>query len=144
MSVVIYQALSDHDIADCFKIRREVFIEGQGVPEEEERDSFDKISDHYILRTNGIASGTARIRYIANKAKIERVAILSEYQSRGLGKTLMEHLIKTIRDFDKVKIIALGSQMHAIPFYENLGFSVCGNEYIDASIRHKDMQLNLS
>ena len=110
MNVVIYQALSDHDISDCFKIRREVFIEGQGVPEEEERDSFDKISDHYILRTNGIASGTARIRYIANKAKI----------------------------------IALGSQMHAIPFYENLGFSVCGNEYIDAGIRHKDMQLNLS
>ncbi|WPY00233.1 GNAT family N-acetyltransferase [Candidatus Trichorickettsia mobilis] len=144
MNILIHKILPGQDIEECLKIRRKVFIEGQNVPEEEELDGLDHDSDHYIIRLNDVTSGTARIRYIQNKAKIERVAILTEYQGQGLGKKLMEYLIKAIRDSSKVKIAILGAQTHAIPFYENLGFSICSDEYIEAGIPHRDMQIILN
>jgi predicted GNAT family N-acyltransferase len=144
MNILIHKILPGQDIEECLKIRRKVFIEGQNVPEEEELDGLDCDSDHYIIRLNDVASGTARIRYIQNKAKIERVAILTEYQGQGLGKKLMEYLIKVIRDSSKVKMAILGAQTHAIPFYENFGFSICSDEYIEAGIPHRDMQIILN
>ncbi|WP_316353373.1 GNAT family N-acetyltransferase [Candidatus Trichorickettsia mobilis] len=144
MNILIYKILPDQDIEECLKIRRKVFIEGQNVLEEEELDGLDCDGDHYIIRLDDFVSGTARIRYIQNKAKIERVAILTEYQGQGLGRRLMEYLLKEIRNSDKVKIATLGAQTHAIPFYENLGFTICSDEYIEAGIPHKDMQIILS
>ena len=37
----------------------------------------------------------------------------------------------------------LGSQTHAIGFYERLGFTATGPEYMDAGIPHRDMTLAL-
>lgn len=37
----------------------------------------------------------------------------------------------------------LGSQTHAIGFYEKLGFAAEGPEYDDAGIPHRDMTLRL-
>ena len=33
----------------------------------------------------------------------------------------------------------LGAQTHAIGFYEKLGFTAFGPEYLDAGIPHRDM-----
>ena len=38
-----------------------------------------------------------------------------------------------------VREVALGSQTHAIGFYERLGFRAHGPEYDDAGIPHRDM-----
>ena len=44
------------------------------------------------------------------------------------------------RGFSRAK---LGSQVHAIPFYEALGFTAEGPVYDDAGIPHRDMSLAL-
>lgn len=141
MQITIHKVISEQDIKDCFSIRRKVFIEGQNVPAELEIDGLDGEADHYLLKVDGAAAGTARVRFIKNKAKIERVAILSHFQGKGLGKKLMEHIIADIKKSEKVAIIALSSQVLAIPFYVPFGFKVVSDEYLDAGITHQDMEV---
>ena len=85
MTLFIKKACSDVEIKQCMKIRFTVFVEGQHVPIHEELDGKDAASDHYLLLCNGYPSGVARVRYVEAFAKIERVAILDEYQGRGFG-----------------------------------------------------------
>lgn len=129
------------DIQHCLTIRHQVFVEGQNVPLHEEVDGLDSICEHYLLFFNQLPVGTTRVRYIDNTAKIERVAILEDFQGQGLGCQLMKYILDDIRQLCHVKKAKLGAQTHAIPFYEKLGFIVCGKEYLDAQIPHKDMQL---
>jgi predicted GNAT family N-acyltransferase len=125
----------------CQAIRHQVFVEGQKVPPHEEVDGKDSSSDHYLLLHNQQPAGTARVRYLEDFAKIERVAILNAYQGQGLGQILMNFIIDDIRQNHQVKKAKLGSQTQALPFYEKLGFVICSDEYLDAGIPHKDMQL---
>lgn len=143
MQITITKIISEQDRKDCFHIRRKVFIEGQNVPEELEIDGLDSAADQYLLKVDGAAAGTARVRFIENKAKVERVAILSHFQGKGLGKKLMEYIIADIKKSEKIEIIALSSQVLAIPFYLSFGFKVVSDEYPDAGIAHQDMEVTV-
>ncbi len=140
MNIYIKQATATNEIAICMAIRKKVFVEGQKVPLDLEIENDDE-AQHYLLLLNGIPTGAARIRYFKDKAKIERVAILDEFQGQGLGKKLMEFLIQKISESKKVKTATLGAQIHAINFYEKLGFKICSEEYLDAGISHKEMSI---
>lgn len=139
--LLVKKAVSNDDIQACLEIRFKVFVDGQHVPKEEELDGKDADSVHYLLLNHQQPVGVARVRYLGDIAKIERVAILDEYQGRGLGREIMLFILSDLKHQSTVKIVKLGSQTHAIPFYEKLGFVVCGGEYMDAGIPHQDMQL---
>jgi predicted GNAT family N-acyltransferase len=129
------------DIQMCLAIRYQVFVKGQNVPIEEEEDGLDAGCEHYLLFLNQLPVGTARVRYVKDSAKIERVSILEAYQKQGLGYTLMNAIIEDIKQNHPVSSAKLESQSHAIPFYEQFGFVVCSGEYLDAGIPHKNMRL---
>lgn len=141
--VWIKKVSEDTDIKICLSIRYQVFVEGQNVSVHQEVDGLDPNSEHYLLFFNHLPVGTARVRFSEDFAKIERVAILESYQGQGLGHMLMNFIIEDIRQNYRVKKAKLGAQSYAIPFYEKLGFLVCSNEYLDAEIAHKDMQIKL-
>lgn len=142
MKVVIEKLdFKNKHIQYCLDIRNKVFVEGQGVPFTEEVDGKDPECDHFLLLTDNKPTGTARIRYAENTAKIERVAILDTYRGMNLGRKLMEAILEDIGKNPSLKKAVLGSQTHAIPFYTKLGFEICSDEYMDAGIPHKDMQL---
>lgn len=141
---VLVKRISDmSDIQICLTIRHQVFVEGQNVPLCEEIDGLDSSSAHYLLSLNQLPVGTARVRYMEDFAKIERVAILEAHQGQGLGHALMNFIIEDIQQNHLVKKAKLGAQTYAIPFYEKLGFIICSDEYLDAGIAHKDMELKL-
>lgn len=137
----IQKVVSDEDLQKCLNIRLKVFVEGQRVPIEEEVDGKDAESEHYLLFVNEEPVGVARVRHVEDFSKIERVAILDKYQGRGLGHEIMKFILSDLRSHSTAKKVKLSSQTYAIPFYEKLGFMVCSDEYIDADISHKDMQL---
>jgi predicted GNAT family N-acyltransferase len=143
MMVSIKKVSSQHELQECLSIRHEVFVKGQNVPLEEELDGKDEGSEHYLLKVDTQPVGVARVRYINDYAKIERVAILDSFQNQGLGKKLMLAIIKDLEKQMHLKSAHLSSQTHAVSFYENLGFTVCSEEYLDAGIPHKDMQHQL-
>ena len=128
---------------DAIKIRYEVFVDEQNVPEDLEIDELEDQSHHLVLYENGTPIGTARIYHVSdNLYKMQRVAILKNKRGQGNGGKLIEAIELKVQHLQGQKI-TLGAQLHALPFYEKLGYLVEGPEFIDAGIPHREMTKTL-
>jgi predicted GNAT family N-acyltransferase len=122
------------------RIRRRVFIEEQAVPEELEWDELDATARHYCLCVAGEVVGTARlVLKERGVGKIGRVAVLRELRGAGGGAALMRHVMVDAGAFGCGELV-LDAQVYVIPFYERLGFTAEGEEFLDAGIPHRRMR----
>lgn len=131
------------DIDACLALRRTVFIEEQQVPEDIEMDGEEDICTHFLATLDGVPVGAARLKYLKSYAKLQRVCVLREHRGKHIGAELMKFMIDHVRAEGKVASARLGSQVHALAFYEKLGFQVISDEYFDAGIPHREMELPL-
>ena len=122
---------------DAKFIRKQVFIIEQNIPEEEEWDDQDMISDHFVVYDQNQPIATARL--LQNNS-VGRVAVLKAYRGQGIGRMIMLEIIRQAHQQDR-KFLHLSSQVHAISFYEKLGFSIQGDAYDECGIPHIKMQL---
>lgn len=127
------------DIDTCRALRRAVFIDEQGIREEDEWDDLDAQAIHLLAFQDGAPVGTARILTQGEVGKIGRVCVLPAARGTGLGRKLIRAGIDVLRARPGLTIVKLGAQTHAIGFYEGLGFVVDGPIYDDAGIPHRDM-----
>ena len=127
----------------CFALRHQVFVDEQGVPVEEELDELDAEATHILATKDGVPVGTARVVYQDEIAKIGRVCVLKSTRGTGLGADLINAAVQLAKDKSGITKAKLGAQLHALGFYEKLGFSVYGPVYLDAGIEHRDMVLAL-
>jgi len=128
----------------CRRLRREVFVEEQGVPEEEEWDGRDGEALHFLAIRDKTPVGTARLRMLPDGvAKVERVAVRRDLRGRGVGRLLMEAVERRARQLG-AREAALGAQVTAIPFYQRLGWTAEGPVFLDAGIPHRRMRKVLS
>ncbi|MDP6605647.1 MAG: GNAT family N-acetyltransferase [Dehalococcoidia bacterium] len=147
ISLVTTQA----ELNECLLVRRAVFIREQGVTEEEEIDEHDgdpatvTSALHVLGRVEGFPSATGRLLldYPAGEnAHIGRVAVMQQLRGRGYGRAVMEALQAQARERD-IAGITLDAQLHAISFYEGLGYVARGDVFLDAGIKHRSMDLAL-
>lgn len=131
------------DIAACRALRRVVFIDEQGVPEADELDDKDGEAIHLLATDAGRPVGTARLLLMGKTGKIGRVCVLKEMRGTGLGAALIRAAVDRLRQIDGIATVKLGAQVHALGFYEKLGFTAFGPVYDDAGIPHRDMALTL-
>ena len=125
----------------AFQIRKQVFIEEQGVPEEMELDEFDPLSQHALAYVNTLCVGTARlVNANRHQAQIGRMAVLSPYRKQGIGSALLTRFICLAKE-EGVQTLTLHAQLDAIPFYEKFGFIAEGPTYDEAGIPHRNMIL---
>ncbi len=127
------------DLAACHAIRRVVFIDEQAVPEELEMDDLDGEAIHLLATVDGRPAGTARLLLRDEVGKIGRVAVLADRRGTGLGAALIRAALDELRAVPGVTTAKLGAQVHALGFYERLGFTAFGPVYDDAGIPHRDM-----
>jgi len=120
-------------------IRRVVFIDEQQVPQEEEWDGLDSACLHFLATLQGEPVGTARL---LPDGHIGRVAVLSRARGKGIGYQLMQAAIHAARDAGHTQAV-LSAQLHALAFYERLGFVAHGDVFMDAGIPHREMMLAL-
>jgi len=126
----------------AFKIRETVFINEQKVSREEEMDEFDETATHVIAYYNDEVAGCARIRFLGNRSKLERIAVLPKFRKRGVGKKIVEFLV----DYSKKKCATeaiMNAQIYANDFYVKCGFKPRGEEFMEAGIRHVEMYMKL-
>jgi predicted GNAT family N-acyltransferase len=121
-------------------LRRAVFVEEQQVPEELEWDEIDPRAYHVLATTSeGSAVGTGRLSL---DCQIGRMAVAREWRRRGVGSAVLT----TLLDFalkEGCRVVRLHAQTHAIGFYERFGFEVVGDEFDEAGIPHRAMELRL-
>ncbi|MGE0526704.1 MAG: GNAT family N-acetyltransferase [Bdellovibrionales bacterium] len=121
----------------CLQIRRAVFVEEQGVPEETEIDEYENISKHFLALRAGVPVGTGRLRLKESFAKFERIASLKGCRGLGVGRRLMEAMQEyALRHFPE-SLPAMHAQEHAVGFYVKLGWVPLGEEFLEAEIPHR-------
>ena len=126
---------------EAWAIRKHVFIEEQGVPEEMELDEFDFTALHALAYVNSECIGTARfVTLPRNIGRIGRMAVLPAHRGKGTGGQLLRALLDLGRS-QGIKQFELHAQLGAIPFYEQFGFIAQGGIYDEAGISHRDMIL---
>jgi len=131
----------DGEYQAALRIRRIVFVEEQGGPLEDEPDAQDPGAHHFVMVEDGEIIGAARIYRLAEGvAKIGRVCVLAEHRGRGLGMVLMRELLRHARPLGAERVV-LDAQTHALGFYQRLGFHAVGEEFLDAGIPHRRMEL---
>lgn len=137
MKFIIVQ--NQQQLEEAFSIRKTVFVEEQNVPLEEEIDQFEEESVHFLLyseQDQPIAAG--RFRVVDGYGKVERICVLDERRGTGAGKYMMES-IDAYAEQNGINKLKLNAQTHAIRFYENLGYEVVSEEFLDAGIPHRTM-----
>ena len=125
---------------DAKLIRTQVFICEQGITEANEWDDQDLISQHFVIYDQDQPIATARL--LENNS-VGRVAVLKAYRGQGLGQMIMLEIISYAQK-QRRSVLTLSSQVHAISFYEKLGFTVQGNSYDECGIPHIEMTMSLN
>lgn len=124
---------------DALQLRKEVFVEEQNVPLEEEIDGKDEKALHVVLYKGNQPVATSRLLSQKDGTYIlQRFAVSKKHRRQGLGKRLLTEIINKVQEKNGNYII-LHAQDHAIPFYENSGFQVEGEGFLEASIPHHTM-----
>jgi predicted GNAT family N-acyltransferase len=144
LNIHLITTLSDRTTAHV--IRHQVFVVGQNVPQDIERDEHDDnpTTHHYLASMENQPVGTIRVVFREDSsAKIGRLAVLESGRGAGVGKLLMQTVLQNLIA-ENVPTAVLSAQAYLQKFYEDLGFHVVGDRYEEAGIEHVWMEKNLA
>ena len=142
-TVICKLVTSDEELREAFAVRRQVFVEEQGVTEDEEYDGLDSEALQIVVKDGERVIGTARVQFpAANEAKIERMAVLKPFRNKGIGSRIMDFLHKELKN-RQVEQVVLHAQYPVIAFYRSCGFKETGSPFREAGIKHIKMQRRL-
>ncbi|MEL6215691.1 MAG: GNAT family N-acetyltransferase [Pseudomonadota bacterium] len=117
-------------------VRTQVFVEEQSVPETEEWDEWDSISEHFIaISTKRDVVGVGRLQ---PDAKITRMAVLRDWRGHRVGALLMQSMLQRAEECGMTPW--LHAQVHALEFYRRFGFVQEGEPFDEAGIAHCTMR----
>ena len=153
MSVVVRRAESGEERLAAWRIRQRVFIGEQGIAEAIERDGLDDLAWHFVAWEDETAVGTARVVGLdgcnrpvppagAAAVKIGRMAVLPSKRRLGIGRQLLDAALEVAREKGLCRA-ELSAQEYVVAFYEQAGFRVEGDPYVEAGIPHRRMSRDL-
>jgi predicted GNAT family N-acyltransferase len=140
-------------MAAVYALRHEVFVIGQDVPVELERDELDDGAVHAVALDGGRVIGTGRLvrgridevnrlEPCEGLGTIGRMAVAPDARGTGSGRALLDLLVERARA-GGLKQVELHAQLHARGFYERAGFEPFGDVYLEAGIEHVGMRRDL-
>ena len=109
---------------EVFALRHEVFVCEQNVSPELELDGEDGHATHVIATQNGVTV----------------FAVRKDQRGKGIGRDICHFIIDLCKEKGCSRIW-LNSQLHAVGFYEKLGFRRRGEIFYDAGIEHIEMEI---
>ncbi|MDX6267143.1 MAG: hypothetical protein QOD70_1883 [Frankiales bacterium] len=128
------------DMPAVFALRHEVFVVGQDVPEELERDELDAVSDHAVAVVDDEVVGTGRL---LPDGTIGRMAVSSAVRGQGIGAAVLTVLEERARERG-LAAVELHAQVHALGFYDRYGYVPFTEVYLEAGIEHRSMRKELT
>ena len=137
-TVMVLEVPWDMYAESLMHVRRAVFIEEQGVDEEEELDGEDAASRHFLaIDDQDRPVGVARLM---SSGQIGRIAVLPAWRRRGVGTRLLGRAIGVAER--QGLTVFLHAQADALYFYKCNGFVACGDVFLEAGIEHRRMTLS--
>jgi predicted GNAT family N-acyltransferase len=132
------------EFAAVLDVRRLVFGEEQGLVVGDVADRDDWRSLHALAYLPGQGErgvGTGRLTLAfgdGGEAMISWLATLPAARRLGVGSAVMRFLLATA-DASAAPRVVLAAQLHAEPFYRQLGFVATGNPYVVRGVLHRRM-----
>ena len=134
---------NEEELQQAYQVRKIVFVDEQKVPVEEEIDHLEEESTHFlVMNEHNEPIGAGRFRIVDNYGKVERICVLPQARSTGVGRSLMEAIEQHALS-QGLEITKLNAQVQAIPFYKSLGYGIISEEFLDAGIPHRTMKKQL-
>ena len=121
-------------------IRTAVFVEEQRIPAEMEWDVADASCVHAVAYNRlGLPLATGRLlQHVPGVAKIGRMAVSQGLRGSGVGRHVLDALMKAARARGDREVL-LHAQTSAAPFYLRSGFAPRGPQFEEAGIPHIEM-----
>ena len=136
-----FSSLSLDEMYDILRIRATVFVLEQGVVYIDP-DGNDKNAVQIYASVDGVMVGCLRIYQLEEGTyRIGRVAVLKEFRGLGIGNAMMKEAIQYLRERTNATKACLDAQLHAIGFYEKLGFTLFTEEFLEEGLLHRGMQM---
>ena len=134
---------SDKDLKGAFEVRRQVFVEEQGISGDLVFDGRDQEALHIVVKDAERVIGTARVLLLAdNQAKLERMAVIKSFRRKGIGRGIVSFVNEELRN-RQVEQVVLHAQLGVVEFYKSCGFEVSGLPFWEVNIKHTKMQTRL-
>ena len=125
---------------DASAIRSAVFVEEQRIPAEMEWDAADAECVHAVAYNRfGLPLATGRLlQHVPGVAKIGRMAVSQAVRGSGVGREVLDALMKAARRRGDHEVL-LHAQTSAASFYARAGFTPRGPQFEEAGIPHVEM-----
>ncbi|KAJ6538501.1 acyl-CoA N-acyltransferase [Mycena vulgaris] len=154
---VVFAQGDQEIIADCHRIRKDVFHIEQKFPLDTEFDDVEDIATHFLRRTPptrksassnpvGTIRGTVPGVYPGiSRYKLSRLAVDKEYRTHKFGRLLVESLHKWVAADSKASNrpaeIECHSQIPVMGFYAKFGYTPEGDRFDEDGEPHQNMVL---
>lgn len=132
--------LFDDNNSDIIRIRSKVFVAEQNIEASIDFDGLDEVAIHVLVNDAGKVIATARM---LQDGHIGRIAVLKEFRKKGAGSCALKALINEAKTKNLARLY-LGAQTQATGFYTKMGFTVCGDVFMEAGIEHVEMEWYLN
>lgn len=96
-----------------------------------------------LLNSNGELIACLLVRILDNSvAKLRQMAVKEDLRGKGIGRELMNKVESELnkKNFKKIELHA---RMYAKEFYDKLGYSPIGEEFMEIGIPHIKMTKNI-
>jgi len=127
---------------DMLALREAIFVVEQTCIYQE-LDGLDKSARHLLVKNDEEVVACLRVlppEGEETRVRIGRVAVASGWRQRGVAAMMMSRAIEMIgRDYPS-HVVFLDTQTYLQGFYETLGFSLCGDEFLEDGIPHVPME----
>ena len=136
-------ARSFEDMCQVFSVRSATYIAEQYCYYSEEFDGNDFCATHFLGFVNGDPAGCIRIRFFSTFAKIERLAVRSEYRNSRLAFVLARQAINHCQKKGYTKIYG-HARLDLVRFWKIFGFKRCADrpEFSFANIKYVELELD--
>jgi len=142
-NITFKMVTNDEELRSALEVRRQVFVQEQGVSEGLEYDGYDDEALHMVVKDEERVIGTARVRFLTtSQAKIERIAVLMPFRRRGIGRNIISFLKRELKN-KQIEHVVLHAQYAVTAFYKSCGFVEIGPPFWEDGIKHIKMQLRL-
>jgi len=138
ISIKTFKQLSTKELYQILQLRSEVFVVEQNCAYQDVDDKDQKALHVLGIKNKKIVAYTRIFRpgdYFDNTS-IGRVVVKKEERKHGFGKDIMLASLKAIKVEIGVVKVELSAQVYLKRFYNDLGFTEIGEEYLEDGIPH--------
>ena len=136
-----FDELTLNDLYDILQLRSEIFVVEQNCIYND-LDGLDKVAVHQFLRKEGEIIAYSRLLKPGTRFSeysIGRVVVKQSERGTGLGIEMMEAAKRYILTEWEATKIKVSAQSYLKRFYENLGFEIVTEMYLEDGIPHYGM-----